>query len=123
MTIDDDEEGRHTSVEVWNREIFYGAGIMETLPGRSHVSTDNLPSHLPTISQKDTRKVDPLPYPRNLSQHGQPLHVIPCGPTEIPEEVFDDYLADLKSRYTSGNYHLLEFNCNSFTQDVSGDDR
>lgn len=41
------------------------------------------------------------------------------GPTQIPPEIFDDYLSDLKERYTAGNYHLLEFNCNSFTQDVS----
>lgn len=78
----------HTSVVVWDREIFYGAGVMETAPGRSH--------------------------------HGQPLHVIPCGRTQIPLDVFDDYLSDLKQRYTAGNYHLLEFNCNSFTQDVVG---
>jgi hypothetical protein len=46
--------------------------------------------------------------------------VIPCGRTQIPLDVFDDYLSDLKQRYTAGNYHLLEFNCNSFTQDVVG---
>jgi hypothetical protein len=32
------EYHRHTSVVVWDREIFYGAGVMETAPGRSHVS-------------------------------------------------------------------------------------
>lgn len=32
------ENHRHTSVVVWDREIFYGAGVMETAPGRSHVS-------------------------------------------------------------------------------------
>lgn len=46
--------------------------------------------------------------------------MIPCGRTQIPLDVFDDYLSDLKQRYTAGNYHLLEFNCNSFTQDVVG---
>lgn len=52
-------------------------------------------------------------------QHGQPIQTIDCGTTEIPQEVFDDYLSDLKERYTAGAYHLLNFNCNSFTQDVS----
>ena len=28
---------RHTSVVVFNREIFYGQGILETAPGQSHV--------------------------------------------------------------------------------------
>jgi hypothetical protein len=47
------------------------------------------------------------------------MQVVDCGTTEIPEEVFDEYLSDLKEEYTATKYHLLNFNCNSFTQDVS----
>ena len=46
--------------------------------------------------------------------------MIPCGRTQIPLDVFEDYHSDLKQRSTAGNYDLLEFNCNSFTQDVVG---
>ncbi|KAJ9110652.1 hypothetical protein QFC19_001481 [Naganishia cerealis] len=55
-----------------------------------------------------------------LESHGQPVRQIDCGVTEIPEEMFDEYLDDLRSSYTASKYHLLDFNCNSFTADVVG---
>lgn len=79
---------RHTSVVVYNREIFYGQGILEAFPGSSH--------------------------------HGQPLHRLQIGTTELPPSIFDEYLSDLRSLYTAEKYHLLRFNCNSFTADVVG---
>jgi hypothetical protein len=45
---------------------------------------------------------------------------IECGTTEIPEEMFDEYLADLRASYTAAKYHLLDFNCNTFSADVVG---
>lgn len=56
----------------------------------------------------------------SLLQHGKPVRTIECGTTEIPEETFDEYLDDLRSSYTAAKYHLLDFNCNSFTADVVG---
>ncbi|KZT11835.1 DUF862-domain-containing protein [Laetiporus sulphureus 93-53] len=78
----------HTSVVVFEREIFYGQGILETRPGQSH--------------------------------HGRPLEVIDMGETAIDEDIFNEYLNEMRQHYTADKYHLLEFNCNSFTNDVIG---
>ncbi|KAG1743313.1 PPPDE putative peptidase domain-containing protein [Suillus paluster] len=78
----------HTSVVVFGKEIFYGRGICETEPGRSH--------------------------------HGSPLRDIDMGETSIDEQTFEEYLSQMKESYTADKYHLLEFNCNSFTNDCLG---
>ncbi|KAG8832841.1 hypothetical protein FRC17_000545 [Serendipita sp. 399] len=54
------------------------------------------------------------------SQLGRPLRVVDLGVSEIDEETFMDYINELRTVYTSGKYHLLDFNCNSFTNDLAG---
>ncbi|KDR82390.1 hypothetical protein GALMADRAFT_237672 [Galerina marginata CBS 339.88] len=54
------------------------------------------------------------------SHHGQPLQVVDLGETAIDEETFNDYLQEIREHYTTDKYHLLEFNCNSFTDDCVG---
>lgn len=54
------------------------------------------------------------------SHHGAPLQVIDMGNTSIDEETFDEYLTEIRDHYTSDKYHLLDFNCNSFTNDCIG---
>ncbi|GJE88311.1 PPPDE putative peptidase domain-containing protein [Phanerochaete sordida] len=54
------------------------------------------------------------------SHHGTPLHVIDMGETAIDEETFEDYLNEMREHYTADKYHLLDFNCNSFTNDCVG---
>ncbi|KAK0464417.1 PPPDE putative peptidase domain-containing protein [Desarmillaria tabescens] len=78
----------HTSIVVFDREVFYGQGINTTAPGQSH--------------------------------HGSPLHIIDLGETDIDEDTFGEYIKDLRDHYTADKYHLLDFNCNSFTNDVAG---
>lgn len=78
----------HTSVVVFGKEIFYGPGICETEPGRSH--------------------------------HGSPLRIIDVGETSLDEQTFQEYLNEIKEHYTADKYHLLDFNCNSFTNDCLG---
>ncbi|KAL4258141.1 DeSI family protein [Pleurotus pulmonarius] len=78
----------HTSVVVFNREVFYGQGIMTAAPGRSH--------------------------------HGTPLRVIDMGETSLDEATWNEYLDDMRDHYTADKYHLLDFNCNSFTNDAVG---
>ncbi|KAI9443300.1 DUF862-domain-containing protein [Lactarius indigo] len=78
----------HTSVVVFNREIFYGMGIHITAPGQSH--------------------------------HGQPLQVLEMGETALDEEVFEEYLAEMREHYTADKVCLPHFNCNSFTSDCVG---
>ncbi|TFK24385.1 thioredoxin family protein [Coprinopsis marcescibilis] len=78
----------HTSVVVFNNEIFYGQGISITQPGKSH--------------------------------HGTPMQILDMGETAIDEATFTAWLSELRNHYTADKYHLLEFNCNSFTNDCVG---
>ncbi|KAI0320158.1 PPPDE putative peptidase domain-containing protein [Amylostereum chailletii] len=54
------------------------------------------------------------------SHHGQPLQVIDVGETALDEHTFEEYIAEMRGHYTADKYHLLDFNCNSFTNDVVG---
>ncbi|EAU88372.1 thioredoxin family protein [Coprinopsis cinerea okayama7 len=54
------------------------------------------------------------------SHHGAPLEILDMGETSLDEDTFDEYLSELKEHYTADKYHLLEFNCNSFTNDCIG---
>ncbi|KAI9465406.1 DUF862-domain-containing protein [Lactarius psammicola] len=82
----------HTSVVVFNREIFYGMGIQITAPGQSH--------------------------------HGQPLQILDLGETALDEQVFEEYLAEMREHYTADKVcpppGCVDFNCNSFTSDCIG---
>jgi desumoylating isopeptidase 1 len=51
--------------------------------------------------------------------YGQPVEEHPIGETEIPKEVFDDYLKDLEHKYTPEKYDLIEHNCNMFTAEAA----
>ncbi|KAF9071216.1 PPPDE putative peptidase domain-containing protein [Rhodocollybia butyracea] len=53
------------------------------------------------------------------SHHGQPLRVFDLGTTAIDEETFNEYLDEIREHYTADKYHLLDFNCNSFTNDCA----
>lgn len=52
------------------------------------------------------------------TQHGRPLEVVDMGETYLPLEVFVEYLESLRSEYTAEKYHLLDFNCNTFSNDL-----
>ncbi|KAF9516513.1 hypothetical protein BS47DRAFT_1340874 [Hydnum rufescens UP504] len=54
------------------------------------------------------------------SHHGNPLEIVDMGETEIDEATYDEYIDELRGHYTADKYHLLDFNCNSFTNDVIG---
>ncbi|KAI5122453.1 hypothetical protein M0805_008764 [Coniferiporia weirii] len=54
------------------------------------------------------------------SHHGRPLQVVDMGETAIDEDTFNDYLQEMNAVYTADKYHLLDFNCNSFTNDCIG---
>ena len=51
--------------------------------------------------------------------YGKPIKEIPLGQTEIPKEVFDDYLNDLSPKYTAEKYDLINHNCNMFTNEAA----
>ncbi|KAI8341976.1 PPPDE putative peptidase domain-containing protein [Chlamydoabsidia padenii] len=52
------------------------------------------------------------------THHGQPLEIIDMGLTYLPREVFLEYIDSQRSVYTAEKYHLLDFNCNTFSNDV-----
>ncbi|KAJ7645496.1 PPPDE putative peptidase domain-containing protein [Mycena polygramma] len=54
------------------------------------------------------------------SHHGQPLQIVDLGETAIDEETWQEYLDEMRDHYTVDKYHLLDFNCNSFTNDCAG---
>ncbi|KAJ7758548.1 PPPDE putative peptidase domain-containing protein [Mycena maculata] len=54
------------------------------------------------------------------SHHGQPLQVVDLGETAIDEDTWNEYLDEMRDHYTADKYHLLDFNCNSFTNDCAG---
>ncbi|KAI0029169.1 PPPDE putative peptidase domain-containing protein [Vararia minispora EC-137] len=58
--------------------------------------------------------------PPGRSHHGQPLRIVDMGETALDEETFQEYLTEMHQYYTADKYHLLDFNCNSFTNDVVG---
>lgn len=53
------------------------------------------------------------------TRFGTPLEVLDLGETFIPEEIFDEYLDDLKQeRFKLGSYNLFHNNCNHFTHEA-----
>ncbi|KAI9277969.1 PPPDE putative peptidase domain-containing protein [Umbelopsis sp. AD052] len=52
------------------------------------------------------------------THHGQPMQVVDMGETYLTEEIFIEYLNSISSTFTAAKYHLLDFNCNTFTNDV-----
>ena len=51
--------------------------------------------------------------------YGKPIEEIPLGETQIPKEVFLDYLKDIDHKFTPEKYDLINHNCNMFTADIA----
>ena len=80
----------HTGIRVFGMEFFYGSyGMLSMLP-------------------------DEFMESRNI----QPTELINMGTTTLTIDEFTQKLDDLKEKFTNSNYHLLENNCNHFTQNV-----
>ncbi|KAF9111166.1 hypothetical protein BGX27_005307 [Mortierella sp. AM989] len=52
------------------------------------------------------------------TMHGQPMERVDMGETEIPQEVFMEFMDNMRETYTAEAYHLLDNNCNNFSNDV-----
>ncbi|KAK7113806.1 desumoylating isopeptidase 1-like [Littorina saxatilis] len=51
---------------------------------------------------------------------GQPDQMIEVGKTEIPKDLFMEYLRELSSStYKPDKYHLLDHNCNTFSNEAA----
>lgn len=77
----------HTSIVVYSREWFFGQGIFDEIPGKTHF--------------------------------GQPIQKHDLGQTSIDPVTFQEILSDLRERYRADTYHLLQFNCNTFSNELS----
>ncbi|XP_072153440.1 LOW QUALITY PROTEIN: uncharacterized protein [Bemisia tabaci] len=54
------------------------------------------------------------------TQLRQPLKIEDLGTTEVPQEVFEDYLHSLgQQEFAPGTYKLLSHNCNNFSDELS----
>ena len=52
------------------------------------------------------------------THYGVPIEEIAMGMTMIDFDTFKEFISQLKKRFTASNYHLLNFNCNTFTNEV-----
>ena len=55
--------------------------------------------------------------PPARTPYGSPLRNIPIGPTEIPVEMFEDFLQGISNKFAAHNYDLFKNNCNNFSND------
>ncbi|GAA5836340.1 hypothetical protein JCM3766R1_003494 [Sporobolomyces carnicolor] len=58
--------------------------------------------------------------PPGTTHHGAPRKRIQMGSTQLDRDTFFEYIEGMRETYKAERYHLLEFNCNHFTNDVIG---
>eukprot|EP01132_Coremiostelium_polycephalum_P002376 gene2376-2938_t len=51
--------------------------------------------------------------------YGVPVEAIELGETEIPRELFEEFLSGIRPKFSMNKYHLIENNCNHFTNECS----
>lgn len=55
--------------------------------------------------------------PPGGSHLGQPTRIIEMGETAIDEDTFEQYISEMRHEFTAEKYHLLDFNCNTFSNE------
>lgn len=50
---------------------------------------------------------------------GRPTKVMDLGFTEIPEDIFMEFLREISPRFTQDTYHVFKHNCNNFTNECA----
>ena len=78
----------HTGVVVYGKEYFFGGGIQA------------------------------LPHAQFVASHMPPVKMIPMGNTEIPKATFEEFLQNIRPRFTQQTYDLIRNNCNNFSDAV-----
>jgi len=53
--------------------------------------------------------------PPSKTPYGSPIKSIPLGETEIPEELFLEFLQEINHKFSADKYDLFENNCNNFS--------
>lgn len=77
----------HTAVEVFQKEYYFGRGIICVVPGNT-------------------------PY-------GVPVETVVLGTTMLDEDVFNEYIESVRSRYNAETYNLMLNNCNHFSNEMT----
>ena len=58
------------------------------------------------------------PYSGGATGSMQVHQTLELGETQIPPDVFDDFLAEIQERFVAERYNLIHHNCNHFTHEV-----
>ncbi|KAI9184440.1 hypothetical protein H9P43_003493 [Blastocladiella emersonii ATCC 22665] len=53
-----------------------------------------------------------------VHHYGAPVQRVPMGETEISRELFREFIDEIRPRFTAVHYHLLNHNCNTFSNEV-----
>lgn len=53
-----------------------------------------------------------------MTPYGTPVQKIAMGETEVPEQVFKEFLRGISSSFTMEKYDLLKNNCNNFADEA-----
>ena len=80
----------HTGIVVYGKEYFYSGGL-QSEPAAAFAQMYHTPVHS-TVS---------------------------LGTTEVPEELFSEFLAERRAAFTMSKYSLLRHNCNHFTEECA----
>jgi len=57
--------------------------------------------------------------PPGKTPYGTPIQKIDLGETEIPEDIFTEFLQEINPQFTAEKYDLFNNNCNNFTDSCS----
>ncbi|KAJ1952937.1 hypothetical protein EC988_003284 [Linderina pennispora] len=52
------------------------------------------------------------------TMHGQPVEIVDVGTTFLPADVVEDYVSGMRQEFSADKYHLLKFNCNTFSDSL-----
>ena len=106
----------HTAIVVGGLEYYYGGGVNQSRPGST-------PFGRP-LEVIDLGWVVLLTPCRILALYRLCLTICntslcSCSYTQIPKEVRDEFLRDMRKVYTPEAYSLFHNNCNDFTNEFS----
>ena len=80
----------HTGILIYGKEYFWGGGIQKVL------------------------------HEDFVTQTGQkPVEYVNLGRTQIPEELFHDWIITVTPRFNEHTYNLMDHNCNNFSEEAS----
>lgn len=58
--------------------------------------------------------------PPGTTHHGAPKKRLPMGTTSLDRQAVNNQIQRMRATYTAEGYHLLDYNCNTFTNELLG---